>query len=108
MASYHTNLRLPEPLQVSGSEIADSWQRFRDQWENYVMAADLSDASNEKRAAVFLTCVGSAAYDVYRGFDLPTDERRNIDRIIELFEAYCIGSVNITYERYRFNQRMQD
>jgi len=108
MTAHYTNLRLPEPLNVTGSGIADSWQRFCDQWDNYVLAADLTEANSEKRAAVFLTCVGNDAYDVYRCFNLATDERRNIDRIIEEFEAFCIGSINITFERYCFNQRVQD
>lgn len=28
--------------------------------------------------------------------------------LVWLRETYCIGSVNVTYERYRFNQRVQD
>ena len=108
MAAHYTNFRQPEPLNVTGSEIAENWQRFRDQWENYVLAADLSEASEDKRAAVFLTCIGTAAYDVYRCFDLAADEKRKLNRIIEEFDTFCIGSVNTTYERYRFNQRVQD
>ena len=44
------NLRVPEPLRVPGSNVADDWRRFRDQFENYDLAADLSEASQERRA----------------------------------------------------------
>ncbi len=51
------NLRVPEPLRVSGSNVADDWRRFRDQFENYELAVDLANASQEKRAAIFLTSI---------------------------------------------------
>lgn len=101
--------RLPDPLRVTGSDIADNWRRFKDQWLNYVVAADLSDASSEKRAAVFLTCVGSEAYDVFRAMHFASDDdRKQIEHIITGFETFCVGAVNETYERYRFNKRTQD
>src|SRR5688572_30654991 len=97
MAACYTTLRQPEPLNVSDTEIAENWQRFRDQRDNYMLAADLSEAREEKRAAFFLTCVGNTAYDVYRCFDLATDETRNLNKITEEFETFCIGSINPTY-----------
>ena len=103
--------RLPDPLRVVGSDIADNWRRFRNQWQNYVglIAADLSEAISEKRTAVFLTYIGTDAYDVYRAMHFESEEdRKNIDNIIAGFEAFCVEAVNVTYERYKFNKRTQD
>ena len=36
------------------------------------------------------------------------EDRKNIDNIVAGFEAFCVGAVNVTYERYRFNKRTQD
>ena len=102
------NYRPPEALKITASDVADNWRRFKDQWNNYVVAADLSDASSKKRATVFLTCVGSDAYDAYRAMDFDTEGRKKIDKISEKFEHLCVGAVNVTYERYRFNKRAQD
>src|SRR5688572_12718766 len=102
------NLRLPEPLKVIGSNVADNWERFKDQWENYELAADLTEASTEKRAAVFLTCLGGEAYDTYRSLSLPSEDKRDIAKIIDAFETFCVGSVNVTYQRYLFYQRVQE
>ena len=60
-----SNLCVPDPLRVLGSNMADDWQRFREQYDNYEMAADLTHKSQEKRDAVFLTCIGNDAYDIY-------------------------------------------
>jgi len=62
-----------------------------------------------RRAAVFLACVGNDAYQLFQTLDFETDEdRQNIDKVIDAFERYCIGEVNITYERYVFNRRVQE
>ena len=66
---------------------------IRDQWENYELAADLTEASSEKRAAVFLTCIGSDAYDVYRSMEFDTvANKKKIDPIIQAFEVFCVGT----------------
>jgi hypothetical protein len=30
----------PEQLNISGSGAADNWRRFKDQWDNYLVAAE--------------------------------------------------------------------
>jgi len=35
------------------------------------------------------------------------DERRKLDSVIATFEQFCIGSVNVTYERYVFSRHVQ-
>ena len=69
----------------------------------------MTEASEEKRAAVFLTCIGSEAYDVNRAMEFETaTDKKKIDPIIEAFETFCIGAVNVTYERYMFHRRLQE
>ena len=95
------NYRLPDPLRVTGSNVGDNWQRFREQWENYELAADITDASSEKRAAIFLTAIGREAYDVFRTFEFtPATDRKKIDKILEIFETFCVCVVSVTYEQY--------
>ena len=65
-------------------------------------------ASDKKRAAVFLACIGSAAQTVFRTFQFTeADHRTDVTKIMEAFDRYCIGETNVTYERYVFNQRVQ-
>lgn len=106
--SLTSNLRLPEPLKVTGSNVADNWARFKEQWENYELAVDLTEASAEKRAAAFLTCMGGEACDTYRSLALPAEDKRDISKITDAFETFCVGAVNVTYKRYLFYQRVQE
>ena len=67
----NTNYRVPDPLRT-GSNVADDWRRFREQYEYYEIASDIADKSQEKRAAVFLICIGNDAYDVVRAMEFRT------------------------------------
>jgi len=40
-------------------------------------------------------------------FETPAD-RKKIDKVIEAFETFYVGAVNVTYERYVFNKRQQE
>ena len=107
MASSNNVFPPPAPLKLGG-DVASDWERFRSEWQNYEIATELEDAAEKKRAAVFLACIGSAAHAVFRTFKFDTDaDRGKIDKIIDSFKQYCIGEVNVTYERYLFHQRIQ-
>ena len=98
--------RPPEQLKITGNGVAENWRRFHEQWENYITATELSTATSERQAAIFLTCIGGEAYDIFRTLQFdPETNRKKIEPIIAAFETYCTGSVNITYERYIFNRR---
>ena len=98
-------------LTVETSYIAGDWKRFNSLWTNYEVATNLIAQSAKKRAAVSLACVGTEAYEVFQTMDFEKEEdRADIDKVmvIEAFEAYCVGEVNVTFERYVFNNRTQN
>ena len=35
-------------------------------------------------------------------------DRQDIEKVTDAFQRHCIGEVNVTYERYVFNRRVQD
>jgi hypothetical protein len=79
--------------------------RFKEQWDNYEVATGIKEESAKKRGAIFLTCIGMDAYDVYRSMEFETGvDKKKIDVITTAFKAFCVGNVNVTYERYVFNK----
>ena len=108
-----TNIPLPAKLDTSGN-LSNNWKRFRRNWENYELATRLKDPmqpeeNKQLRAATLLTCIGSDALDIFDSPDFDSDEqRKDIDYVIEKLEKHCIGKTNETYERYVFNQRIQE
>lgn len=107
MSTLSTSFPPPAPLKL-GSDIATDWNRFKSEWENYMIVADLSEVAEKKQAAIFLASIGTAAHSVFRTFKF-TDEthKQKVEKIIEAFEKYCISEANETYERFLFHQRIQ-
>ena len=59
--------------------------------------------------AVFITCIGPKALTIHNGLPFQSeDEENNLAKILELWESYCLGKMNIIYEGYRFNNRDQE
>lgn len=107
MATSTASFPPPAPLKLGG-DIAADWGRFKSEWENYEIVTDLADVPEKKRAAVFLACVGTAAYSVFRTFKFEHEtDKSKVDKVIEAFEKHCIGEANVTYERFLFHQRVQ-
>lgn len=67
----------------------------------YLLAIGL-EASNKKRASVFLHVVGEDALEVYSNFTFADGDGMKLDKIMEMFEAYCIPKRNVTFDRHRF------
>ena len=49
----------------------------------------------------------SAHYSQWPSFQSEA-EKKNLAKILELWESYCFGKTNIIYERFRFNNRDQE
>ena len=107
MASKN-NIPVPPPLKIHGGELVANWRRFKALWLNYELATDIAEESKQKRAAIFLSCIGPDAYDVFTSMALENEARADIEEVIKAFDEYCIGEINPTYERYVFNKRNQD
>ena len=103
-----SNIPLPQQLTTVGN-IATNWKKFKAQWNNYETATDLcKDPSKAKRTAIFLTCLSNDAYDVFESLQLDEEDSRDIEKVIQAFDTYCIGKINVTYERYVLNKRIQE
>lgn len=73
--SNNNNIPLPAPIKVSSNPIAE-WKRFSSQWNNYEIAADLSDKATGKRAAVLLACIGPEAFEIFETLNISADDKK--------------------------------
>ena len=104
-----TGIRPPLPLSVSDtSNLPDVWKMFKQKWRNYETIIGLQEQPRAYQVALFLHTIGDEALRIYNGFTFVTQEnQRTVDEIIAEFDGFCIGEVNLTYERYMFNSRNQ-
>ena len=106
MATGGRNIPIPKPLSLTGN-VGQNWKIFKRDFTNYEVATKLNKENMEIRVATLLSCIGSNAMDIYDGFPMSEEQRKQIPDILRAFENYCIGETNETYERYVFNSRNQ-
>ncbi|CAG2232156.1 unnamed protein product [Mytilus edulis] len=97
------NIPFPGKLDLDGN-ISTNWKKFKRTWDNYEIASGLSTKDAKLRTATLLTCIGPEAMDIFDGLAFENEEdKKDIAKVIEKFEAFCIGKTNETFERYTFN-----
>jgi hypothetical protein len=102
--SSRTRVPLPRPLDLQSVNLKSSWEKFKQVWDSYEILTGLDKDSDRVRIAHFITAIGHDALDVHNGLPYKTeDEKKDFTVILNLWEKYCVGKTNITYERYRFN-----
>ena len=78
------------------------------QFQNYVMASRLNKEEKEFQCAVFLATVGEEAMDIFDGFQFDVEEdRKDLEKVMQAFEAFCVGETHEAYESYKFHMRKQ-
>ncbi|PFX13399.1 hypothetical protein AWC38_SpisGene22515 [Stylophora pistillata] len=102
------NVPVPPKIELSGN-IANNWKQWKQVWSDYELVTRLNDQTDEYRVAAFITCIGPKALTIHNGLPFQSeDEKKNLAKIVELWESYCLGKTNIIYKRYRFDNRNQD
>src|SRR6476661_3337238 len=106
--SRNSNIPVPPPLKLHTGELPVTWRRFNSQWANYELATDIKEEPKEKQTAIFLSCIGTEAYDLFQTLVMEDSERSDLDSVLLAFDRYCTGETNTTYELYVFNKRVQE
>nr|XP_039254308.1 uncharacterized protein LOC120331303 [Styela clava] len=102
------NLPTPAPLNVKSGSLSQNWKIFKRAWDYYEIACKLDKESNILRTATLLTIIGADAVEIYDGFKFDSEEdKKDINKVLEKLELFCIGEINESYERYVFNHRGQ-
>ena len=103
-----SNIPLPPKLETKRN-LAENWKIWKQIWESYEIVSNLVKQEDIYRVATFITCIGANALEIYNGLLFESEaHRKNMAKIMELMEKHCIGTTNVTYERYKFNNQNQE
>ena len=104
---FTSNVPAPPNTELSGN-LASNRKQWKQVWSAYELVTRLNE---QYRVAAFITCIGPKALTVtiHNGLPFQSEaEKKNLAKILQLWESYCLGKTNIIYERYRFNNRDQE
>lgn len=102
-----SKIPVPEKLNANNPNKRIAWERFLQAWQNYEIAADISEMPDNKRLATFLTIIGYEAVEIYNTFKWSNSENRTLEATINKFKEFYEPKINLTYERFKFLTRKQ-
>ena len=98
----------PKPLTMDDN-LATSWKQWRKIWLRYEIAKGINKQDGIVRVATLLSVIGEDAAKVYHTFTwLAGENEQCIDQGLSTFDSYCEPRTQIIYERFRFNNRIQE
>lgn len=95
-----------QPLILEGN-IHENWRKWRQRFENYLVASELSSKKSEVQCATLLHFIGEECHEIYNTFNIEADKKNDIKVLLNTFEGYFNPKKNITYERHKFFTRNQ-
>ena len=105
---FIAHVSLPQKFDTKGN-LAANWKKWIQIWKAYEIVTGLDKQPSTLRVATFITCIGPDALEIHTGLPFQSDDdMQNIDKVLELWQNYCIGKTNVIYERYRYNNRLQE
>ncbi|XP_067040983.1 uncharacterized protein [Acropora muricata] len=97
--------QIPFPDKLD-SKKPEEWKRWIERFECYRIAAGL-DAKEEKvQINTLVYAMGRNANEIFKSFQL-TEEDQVYETAKQRFETPFVGRTNVTFERARFNKRVQ-
>ena len=105
---FTSNVPVPPKIELSGN-LANNWKQRKQVWSAYELVSRLNEQTDEYRVAAFIACIGPKALTIHNGLPFQSEaKKKNLAKILELWESYCLGKTNIIYERYRFDNCDQE
>ena len=104
--SSHNNAKPPPPVQLEPPEAApDNWKIWKELYENYTVVSRLDVETHRYQRSFLISTMGKEALQLYnRCNPIQTDTAQDI---ISKLDELILGTLNETFERYKFNTRSQ-
>jgi hypothetical protein len=99
-------LKQPKPLKVEGN-LSETWKKWRRNYEWYSTATGLNAKDEALQCATLLHCIGEEPAEIYATFTFEDAQKNKIEPLLKKFEDYFTPKRNLTFERHRFNSRLQ-
>ncbi|XP_048585750.1 uncharacterized protein LOC116606612 [Nematostella vectensis] len=94
----------PEPVKLAKNGV-ESWKIWKQLWQHYCIVSNADSHSPQFKKSLLISTMGIEALQIYNGCDpVETDTAKDI---LTKLDAHILGETNETFERYKFNTRVQ-
>ena len=102
------NCQLPPPdVMVCTGNAAANWKVFKEAYDEFATATELTGKGEEIQAATLKTVMGKECQQILSHLDLNDEDKKKPNKILEKLEEYFAPTRNVLYERYLFHSAQQ-
>lgn len=94
------------PMDFSGN-LAENWRLWRQKFENYLLATEISKKSDPVKIAQLLHFIGEDGFHIYNSFSIENPAELKLKDVLDKFENHFLPKKNLAYERFKFFTRKQ-
>ena len=97
------SLRPPPMLDISATNLSETFKKWRQQIEIYLLASGATAKDNKIQKAIILHCAGSTVIELEHHFTYADDEDKNSSNVLlTKLSEYCNPRKNVVMESHRF------
>ena len=101
-----TNAAAPA-MRYESTNLAETWRKFKLRLQYYLEGKFAKNQlTNDRKIGTLLTCLGEKGIDILESFDL-AEKPESYEELILLFDGHFNPRKNVIYERFEFNQIIQ-
>ncbi|KAJ8914043.1 hypothetical protein NQ315_017562 [Exocentrus adspersus] len=82
--------------------VAEAWKLWKQRFQKYLTATELSKKDGETKCAQLLTLIGEEGMRIYNTFEIPNDKENDLDTLLKFFDQHCLPKKNLTFVRHKF------
>ena len=102
------NCQLPPPdAMVCTESVAENWKVFKEAYNDFATATQLTEKGDEIQAATLKTVMGKECRQILSCLELSNEDKKKPSKILEKLEEYFAPTRNVLYERYLFHSAQQ-
>lgn len=98
------HMQPPAPVKLDKNAV-NNWKLWKQIWKHYSVVSNIDKQTPDYQRSFLLASIGTDALQIYNGSD-PQDTD-TVDQILTKLDTHILGEVNETFERYKFNTRIQ-
>lgn len=95
-----------DKLNLDGN-IAENWRIFKQNFDVFCIAAEISKKTDAIKIAILLNAVGPDALEVFNSFNLTEQQKASYADVVKSFDDFCKPKRNELYESFVFHGRNQ-
>ena len=91
----------PSCLRFEGN-LSENWQKWCQELELYLTAAEKDAKSDKIKTSILLTCIGKQGREIYNTFQFEDGEKMKFKVVVQKFQDYCSPKKDITFMQHKF------